>query len=578
MGIPISALPLTTERESDDLIPMVKNIGVAGGTRRITVPDFLKYGSKVLFVDATSGSDAQGTRGSLLAYATLTAAKDAAQDGDTIVVLPGDYTENNLLKNGVNWHFMAGAVVTYTNTEVTGSTTVYGIFDDRDAPCTCKITGDGEFSFLAGHTMVASNQTIKGCVYISNALSEISLTGTVKIQAHIADNLIYGVRIEDTVISHIHVKEIVDVGFGLTQSGLPSTACGVLFKWGLAFITADRIKAGLHAVHASQKTSPTGTAQLHLYAGQIEGDPLASGSLNNIWIEGGTTDDFKIFVEADFGIPGESDFCVIQGGGEHSVRIKRMTTAAQSAIFNVLADNTGVYSPKATLFGGQMLTGEYALLCGANGVGDPQVTLIIENLETTGHFIGMYFGEVIVTGGIWRKFAANTLHSVSRASDGSGVSTIVTSTPHGLSNGSLIATSGFGNVLYNVIEEAVTVVNATTFQYATPMGIEVTTADTGGIISVGGSGGFGVNHTGGTLRLQGVTIDTSDFPGLDNYAVQASASGLILDGCKMISPPSSAGIGGTATVKVYGQSFSNPAKAGTITVTVGTLTNSTLVT
>ena len=47
-------------------------------------------------------------------FSTLTDAKNYATSGDLITVLPGVYNENNLLKDGVNWHFMPGARVEYT--------------------------------------------------------------------------------------------------------------------------------------------------------------------------------------------------------------------------------------------------------------------------------------------------------------------------------------------------------------------------------------------------------------------------------------------------------------------------------
>src|SRR3989442_13257882 len=69
----------------------------------------------LVWVDAVNGSDATGQRGRLRkAFQTLTAAKTAALSGDTIMVLPGVYDEKNLLKNGVNWHFLLGAKGIYS--------------------------------------------------------------------------------------------------------------------------------------------------------------------------------------------------------------------------------------------------------------------------------------------------------------------------------------------------------------------------------------------------------------------------------------------------------------------------------
>jgi len=65
-------------------------------------------------------------------FTTLAAAKAAAQSGDTIVVGPGTYIENDLLKNGVNWFFAPGAIVTFTSPALQANSNdiLYGIFDD----------------------------------------------------------------------------------------------------------------------------------------------------------------------------------------------------------------------------------------------------------------------------------------------------------------------------------------------------------------------------------------------------------------------------------------------------------------
>lgn len=126
-----------------------------------------------LFVDPNAGP-----------FFTLTQAKNAAQSGDCIVVMPGTYAENNLLKNGVNWFFMPGAVVSYTATAALAAgggdtcpndstTTVYGIFDDRaSGACTCTIGGAGSF-YLNNRGFLL----LKGTLVVTNVASRISFTG-----------------------------------------------------------------------------------------------------------------------------------------------------------------------------------------------------------------------------------------------------------------------------------------------------------------------------------------------------------------------------------------------------------------
>lgn len=69
-------------------------------------------------------------------YLTITAAKNDAVAGDTIVVHPGTYSETSLYKNGVNYHFINGAILQLTGTDIA--------FTVNDASARCKVTGDLE--------------------------------------------------------------------------------------------------------------------------------------------------------------------------------------------------------------------------------------------------------------------------------------------------------------------------------------------------------------------------------------------------------------------------------------------------
>jgi hypothetical protein len=69
----------------------------------------------LVWVDAVNGNDSLATRGQLsVPFKTLAKARDAAQQGDTIMVLPSTYNDYDLLRNGVNWYFFPGAIVHYT--------------------------------------------------------------------------------------------------------------------------------------------------------------------------------------------------------------------------------------------------------------------------------------------------------------------------------------------------------------------------------------------------------------------------------------------------------------------------------
>ena len=82
-----------------------------------------------------NGNDSTGLRNRPdLPFLTMTAAKAASLPGDTGIVFPGLYAENNLLKSGVNWSFWPG--VTISNTPSANDTNGFGIFDDRTTGAT----------------------------------------------------------------------------------------------------------------------------------------------------------------------------------------------------------------------------------------------------------------------------------------------------------------------------------------------------------------------------------------------------------------------------------------------------------
>jgi len=126
-----------------------------------------------LFVDALFGNDAAAQLESpALPYATLTAAKTAAASGQIIFVYPGTYNERNLLKDGVHWHFYAGAKVIYTGNAdgaIWDNTINYGV----NAPVFSRITGEGQFIRSAG----LANGNAISAINIQNASSDIYIEG-----------------------------------------------------------------------------------------------------------------------------------------------------------------------------------------------------------------------------------------------------------------------------------------------------------------------------------------------------------------------------------------------------------------
>src|SRR5262245_14712205 len=107
-----------------------------------TRPSAVKTGN-TLWVDAVNGNDSTAVLGRLdKPYKTLAAARNvAAAVGAevTVVVLPGFYSERDLLRDKVHWYFEAGASVYYLGTDPGG------IFDDTAGAVQCKISGHGQF-------------------------------------------------------------------------------------------------------------------------------------------------------------------------------------------------------------------------------------------------------------------------------------------------------------------------------------------------------------------------------------------------------------------------------------------------
>ncbi|MCC7514536.1 MAG: hypothetical protein IT212_07570 [Bacteroidia bacterium] len=93
-------------------------------------------------------------------FLTIAAAQTAASSGDTILIMPGTYTDTGLGKDGVNYHFMSGAILSFASDAFIGNDISY------------KITGDG--TFTGGSARVIS--TSGNCVISmdSNSISNVS--------------------------------------------------------------------------------------------------------------------------------------------------------------------------------------------------------------------------------------------------------------------------------------------------------------------------------------------------------------------------------------------------------------------
>jgi hypothetical protein len=140
----------------------------------------------LVWVDQINGNDSLAVRGRMsIPFRTLTAAKNAAQSGDTIMVMPGTYNENGLVKNGVNWHFLNGAKVIYTG--AAGG----AIFGPVGAAVSFAVTGQGEFGNEAtgGDSLVLySSYSADSIVFearkaYSNNSNALQLSGAVVVRS-----------------------------------------------------------------------------------------------------------------------------------------------------------------------------------------------------------------------------------------------------------------------------------------------------------------------------------------------------------------------------------------------------------
>jgi hypothetical protein len=149
---------------------------------------------KLLWVDQVNGIDALAARGRLtVPFKTLTEAKEAASDDDTIMVMPGTYAEKNLLKDKVNWYFLPGAKVdcpgsapgAIFDTSVNGTNAAvksviggYGEFVASGSHSTCHVVK----SVAANSNLIIHAKRIQAFSYAAVVVN--ANDGTLKMEVH----------------------------------------------------------------------------------------------------------------------------------------------------------------------------------------------------------------------------------------------------------------------------------------------------------------------------------------------------------------------------------------------------------
>jgi hypothetical protein len=172
----------------------------------------------LVWVDQVNGNDSLAVRGRMsVPFRTLTAAKNAAKAGDTIMVMPGVYGERNLAKNGVNWHFLTGAEVRYDGF---GSG---GIFDTAlvGSSCTFKVSGSGIFELILEsatssvvHLAYSGDNVMVECDEVTCAPgSAVSSVGALRIRCRsIWSGPADAVYISGSGTTQLHAREVTSTG------------------------------------------------------------------------------------------------------------------------------------------------------------------------------------------------------------------------------------------------------------------------------------------------------------------------------------------------------------------------------
>ena len=139
-----------------------------------------------LFV-AKNGNDATGTRNRLdKPFLTITAAQTAASSGDVIIIFPGTYTDTLLQKNGVEYYFYPGAVISAANTiwsmtsDISYTVSGYGEFISTSSVVNIAPTTAGTFNLTCRrmqNSSTFSTITLRKCTAYVTILEDVTQTG-----------------------------------------------------------------------------------------------------------------------------------------------------------------------------------------------------------------------------------------------------------------------------------------------------------------------------------------------------------------------------------------------------------------
>lgn len=225
---------------------LVVHDGIRAGGFPLALPtSFVVNCGNLVLVDAVNGNNTTAQRGQMQwPFLTLSAAKAAAVAGDTILVLPGTYSDTNLAKNGVNWHFMPGAIVDFNDPD---GLVEIAIFDTgpsgANAACTFKVTGYGVFRLLnccvsvLYSTQFLDDITIE-CDSIETAVDCINSRGHLRLVCP-------SIKTGEYTCLKLLTGCVATCYLGLVET---TNGTGIELTAATATIFADEIRAGVDAV------------------------------------------------------------------------------------------------------------------------------------------------------------------------------------------------------------------------------------------------------------------------------------------------------------------------------------------
>lgn len=259
---------------------------------------------RTIYVDEEQGDDGTGDPyDASKPYASIAAALADATAGDLIHVRPGDYAVSGpIATNGVNWHFDAGAIVTFDDED---PVTAYGLWDDQGAACSYTVTGAGVFRRTTNNTGETAGITN---VQVSHASSKVYIQC---LDITITDAAEWLIRCVNQTAGELTIecRDIISTGYRCE---------GVWWTNGAMRVRGRYCIAGQNAFYSDVDSAPTGEAYLDfneyranrgtvIYCDGTNADaavwlrgeifratPMATESITSIYVAGAN----KLYVEA----------------------------------------------------------------------------------------------------------------------------------------------------------------------------------------------------------------------------------------------------------------------------------------